>query len=139
MTCQVLTSIVAAGYRTFAAEDSREAESMHTHRGHAKAFRVPMFTHRLGVPARVLIGLAALVLLFVQAVHPRIHPAEVIGLYTDAHVACPISHAAADLPAGVPALLFKPLVLAVLLAPRLWWEHHHVSPSLAPRPPPALP
>jgi hypothetical protein len=111
---------------------------MRTHSGHAEAFQVPMFTHRLGVPARVLIGLAALVLLFVQAIHPRIHPAEVIGLYTDAHFTCPVSHAAADLPSGLPALLLRPLVLAALLAPRLWWERLYVSPSLAPRPPPAL-
>jgi hypothetical protein len=111
---------------------------MRTHSGYAEAFQVLMFTHRWGVPTRVLLGLAAIVLLFVQAIHPRIHPAEVIGLYTDAHLACPISHAAADLPSGIPALLLRPLVLAALLDPRLWWEHLHFSHTLAPRPPPAL-
>jgi hypothetical protein len=114
------------------------AESMRAHTRHIEAFRVLMRPRRSGVPARVLIGLTALVLLFVQAIHPRMHPVEVIDFHTDAHVICPISHAAADLPPELPALLLRPLVLAAVLDPPLWWGHSGFSHTLAPRPPPAL-
>ncbi len=111
---------------------------MHAPHAYHEPFRVLMHIQRSGIPVRGLIGLVALVWLSVQAMHPRIHPAEVIDPHPDTHGACPISHAAADLPRGVPALLLTPLVLAAALYPRLWWGHRWFSHPLAPRPPPAL-
>jgi hypothetical protein len=111
---------------------------MHAHSQSSQPFQVLMRTQRPGIPVRGLIGLVALVWLSVQAMHPWMHPAEVIDPPTNTHGACPISHAAADLPRGVPALLLTPLVLAAALHPRLWWGHRCFSHPLAPRPPPAL-
>jgi hypothetical protein len=111
---------------------------MRAHSEYNEPFQVLMRTQRSGIPVRVLIGLVTLVLLFVQAIHPRIHPAEVIDPHTGTHCACPISHAAADLPLGVPALLLTLLVLAAALHPQLWWGHLRFSHPLAPRPPPGL-
>ena len=111
---------------------------MHAHSQSHQPFQVLIRTPPSGIPVRVLIGLVALVLLFTQAMHPWMHPAEVIALYADTHCACPISHASADLPRGLPALLLTPLVLAAALHPRLWWGHRCFSHPLAPRPPPAL-
>ncbi len=106
---------------------------------HAGAFQVPMHTHRCGLPLRALFGLVAVVLLFVQAIHPGIHPDEVIGPHTDTHLRCPSSHAVADLPPGLPPLLLAPLVLVSMRDPWLWLGHLRLYHALAPRPPPALP
>jgi hypothetical protein len=111
---------------------------MSAHGRHAEAFRVPMLTHRSGTPPRVLFGLVAVVLLFVQAIHPGIHPAEVIGPHTDTHFGCPISHAAADLPSGLQGLPLTPLVLVPILEPRLWVSHLRFCHTVAPRPPPTI-
>jgi hypothetical protein len=111
---------------------------MHAHSQYHQPFQVRMRTQRSSAPVRGLIGLVALVLLCVQAAHPWMHPAEVIGPHADTHCTCPLSHAAADLPRGVPALLLTPFVLAAALDPRLWWGRRRFSHPLAPRPPPAL-
>jgi len=97
-----------------------------------------MFAHRSGAPLRALFGLMAVVLLFVQAIHPWIHPDEVIGPHTDTHFGCPLSHAVADLPAGLTLSLSIPLVLVLMLDPRLWLGHLRFDHALAPRPPPIL-
>ena len=81
---------------------------MHAPHAYHEPFQVLMRIQRSGIPVRGLIGLVALVWLSVQAMHPRIHPAEVIDPHPDTRGACPISHAAADLPRGVPALLLTP-------------------------------
>jgi hypothetical protein len=111
---------------------------MHAPHAYHEPFQVLMRIQRSGVPVHGLIGLAALVLLCVQAVHPWMHPAESIDPHADTRCACPLSHAAVDLPRGLPALLMTPFVLAAALALRLWWGHRCFSHPLAPRPPPSF-
>jgi hypothetical protein len=107
-------------------------------RRHNQAFLGPMYAHRYHLLLRALFGGAAVILLFIQAVHPGMHPAEVFGPSPAPHVSCPISHAVADLPQGLFLLLFTCLVVVLRLAPRLWLDHLPLRHALAPRPPPAL-
>jgi hypothetical protein len=111
---------------------------MHAPQAYDEPFQVLMRKQLPGVRVRGLIGLAALVLLCVQAVHPWMHPAESIDPHAGTHCACPLSHAAVDLPRGVPALLLTPLALAAALDLWLWWGYRCFSHPLAPRPPPAF-
>jgi hypothetical protein len=97
-----------------------------------------MPAHQSAVLVRVLFGCVAVVLLFIQAIHPGMHPYEVIGLDSDTHVGCPISHAIADLSPELPPLELRSLVLEPLLNPRLWLSHLYFYHALAPRPPPTL-
>jgi hypothetical protein len=97
-----------------------------------------MYAHRHHLLLRALFGGAAILLLCIQAVHPGMHPAEVFGPSTIPHVGCPISHAAADLPQGLPLILFTCLVVVLRRAPRLWLDHLPLRHALAPRPPPGL-
>jgi hypothetical protein len=112
---------------------------MSRNRRHGQAFLGLMYAHRHHLLLRALFSGAAVILLFIQAVHPRMHPTEVFGPSTPPHVSCPISHAFADLPQGLPLLLFAWLVVVLRLAPRLWLGHLPFRHALAPRPPPALP
>jgi hypothetical protein len=98
----------------------------------------PMYTHRHHLLLRALFGGAAILLLFIQAVHPAMHPAEVFGPSTPPHASCPISHAVADLPQGLSCLLFICLVVVLRLTPRLWLGYLPFRHALAPRPPPGL-
>ena len=107
-------------------------------RRHGREFLGLMFAHRRSVLHRALFGLVAVILLFIQAIHPGMHPEEVFGPDTTTHVSCPISHAVADLPQGLPLLLFTPLVVELRLAPRLWLGHLFFKHALAPRLPPTL-
>ena len=107
-------------------------------RRHGQAFLGPMYAHRHHLLLRALFGGAAVIFLFIQAVHPGLHPAEVFGPSTTLHVGCPISHAVADLPQGLPLLLFTLLLVVLRLAPRLWLGRLPLRHALAPRPPPAL-
>ena len=111
---------------------------MHAPQASHEPFRVLIRIRWSGVRVRGLIGLVALVLLGVQAVHPWMHPAESIDPHAGTRCACPLSHVAADLPRGVPTLLLTPFVPAAAPGPRLWWGHRGFSHPLAPRPPPAL-
>jgi hypothetical protein len=111
---------------------------MHAPQASHEPFLVLMRIQRSGVRVRGLIGLVALVWLGVQAVHPWMHPAESLDPHAGTHCACPLSHAAADLPRGVPALRLTPLVLAAAPDLRLWWGYRYFSHPLAPRPPPAF-
>jgi hypothetical protein len=97
-----------------------------------------MFTHQQSVLLRALVGLIAVILLGMQAIHPGIHPTEVFGPSTHTHVSCPISHAAGDLLQGLPLLLFTPLIVVVRLAPQLWLGRLPFKHALVPRPPPTL-
>jgi hypothetical protein len=97
-----------------------------------------MCTHRRSVLHRALFGLVAVILLFIQAIHPGMHPDEVFGRSIDTHFSCPISHAVADVPQGLLLLLIRPLVVMLRLAPRLWLDHLPFEHTLAPRPPPTL-
>jgi hypothetical protein len=107
-------------------------------RRHGQAFLESMYAHRHHLLLRALFGGAAILLLFIQAVHLGMHPAEVFGPSTTYHVSCPISPAVADLPQGLPFLLFTWLIVVLRLAPRLWLGHLPFRHILAPRPPPAL-
>ena len=107
-------------------------------RRQGQAFLELMYAHRHHLLLRALFGGAAVILLFIQAVHPGMHPAEVFGPSTPPHVSCPIGHAVADLSQGLPFLLFTCLVVVLRLAPRLWLGHLPFRHALAPRPPPAL-
>ena len=111
---------------------------MHAPQASHEPFQVLMRIRWSGVRVRGLIGLVALVLLGVQAGHPWMHPAESIDPRAGTHCACPLSHAAADLPRGVPAWPLTPFVLAAALDRWLWWGHRRFSHPLAPRPPPAF-
>jgi hypothetical protein len=111
---------------------------MHAPQASHEPFQVLMRIQWAGVRVRGLIGLMTLVLLCVQAAHRWMHSAESIDPYAGTHCACPLSHAAADLPRRVPALLLTPLIPAAILDLRLWWGHRCFSHPLAPRPPPAL-
>jgi hypothetical protein len=97
-----------------------------------------MFARRPSVLLRALVSLIALILLFIQAIHPRMHPAELLGPSTHPHMSCPISHAAGDLPQGLPLLLFTPLIVVVRLALQLWLGRLPFKHALVPRPPPTL-
>src|SRR5919106_4943569 len=75
--------------------------SMSRDRREGQAFLELMYAHRHHLLLRALFGGAALILLFIQAAHPGMHPAEVFGPSTPPHVSCPVSHAVADLPQGL--------------------------------------
>jgi hypothetical protein len=111
---------------------------MSRNRRHGQAFLGPMYAHRHHLLLRALFGSAAVILLFIQAVHPGMHPAEVFGPSTVPHVSCAISHAVADLPQGLPLLPFTLFVVVLRLSPQLWLGHLPFRHALAPRPPPAL-
>jgi hypothetical protein len=111
---------------------------MSRNRRQGQAFLGPMYAHRHHPLLRALFGGAAVILLFIQAVHPGMHFAEVFGPSTTPHVSCPIGHAVADLPQGLPLLLFTLFVVVLRLSPRLWLGHLPFRHALAPRPPPAL-
>jgi hypothetical protein len=111
---------------------------MSAHSRQAETFHVSMFTHQSAVLVRALFGCVAVALLFIQVLHPGMHPHEVIGSDADTHFGCPISHAIADLPPELPSLELRSLVLESLLNPRLWLSHLYFYHALAPRPPPTL-
>ena len=96
----------------------------------------PMYEHRRRILHRVLFGLVAVSILFIQALHPGMHPDEVFGPSTLSHRSCPITHAVADLPQALPLLLLTSLVVTLWFAPRLWLGHLPFQHALAPRPPP---
>jgi hypothetical protein len=138
LTSQGLSPILATGFTPWMAEDRGWAGSMSQDRRHGQAFLGPMYVHRHHLLLHALFGFVAVILLFIQAIHPGIHPNEVLGPSTTPHVSCPISHAVADLPQGLPLLLFTLLVVVLRPAPRPWLDHLPLRHALAPRPPPAL-
>jgi hypothetical protein len=109
---------------------------MNRDRRHGQAFLGPAYAHRHHLLLRAFFSGVAAILLFIQAVHPAIHPAEVFGPSTPPHLGCPINHAVADLPQALTQLLFTSHVATLWFAPRLWLGHLPFQHALAPRPPP---
>jgi hypothetical protein len=138
LTCQSLVTIFAAGFATFTAQDRALVESMSAQSRHTGTVHVPMFTPRSGGLVRALFGFVAVALLFIQTIHPGMHPHEVIGPDTYARFGCPINHAIADLPPELPPLLLMSLVPVSRPDPWLWLGHLYFYHALAPRPPPVI-
>ncbi len=84
----------------------------------------------------LLAGLVALLLLFVQATHPGLHPHEIIGAGADVSQVCPLSHVTVDLEILLTLLLLLAVALRQVLAPQPWVDHPDFLHPLAPRPPP---
>jgi hypothetical protein len=90
-----------------------------------------------GRRAYVLLACLSLAVLLVQVIHPALHLHEVIAPGTDAHHACPLSHAAAALLVALVWLMGAGLSLDRPPDPLLWFGHSRFIHPLAPRPPPA--
>ena len=104
-----------------------------------KGFQVPAPIRWPCIPWRVLLGLVAFVVLFLQVSHPGLHPLEVINPGADTHLACPLSHVAADLLIVLPLPALMSLILRLVLEPRSWPGRLYFNHRLAPRPPPTFP
>ena len=90
-----------------------------------------------GRRAYVLLACLSLAALCVQVSHPALHPHEVINPGTDAHHACPLSHAVAALLVALLWLIGAGLSLDRFPDPLPWLGHSRFIYPLAPRPPPA--
>jgi hypothetical protein len=90
-----------------------------------------------GRRAYLLLSCLSLAVLLVQVSHPALHLHEVIDPGTDAHHACPLSHAAAALLVALVWLMGAGLSLDRPTDPLPWFGHSRFIHPLAPRPPPA--
>jgi hypothetical protein len=91
-----------------------------------------------GWPAHVILTCLALVVLFVQALHPVLHPLEVINPDAKPHLTCPVSHAAGDLLLILPPPAPACLTLWFITQPLPWLGRLDFVHHLAPRPPPTF-
>jgi hypothetical protein len=102
--------------------------------------QIPCLRALHGRPAHVLLLCLSLVVLFVQASHPALHPLEVINPDANSPLGCPVSHTAGDvsliLPPPAPS---ASLVLWLVSDPLLWLGRLDFVHHLAPRPPPTFP
>jgi hypothetical protein len=104
-----------------------------------RGLQIPWLHALHGPRVHVLLACLSLVVLFVQASHPALHPYEVINPDAKAHLTCPVSHTAGDVSIILPPPGPTGLALWLIIDPLPWLGRFDFNHRLAPRPPPTFP